>query len=746
MTTPALPPGFVLDSAAPPMPPGFVIDGSQPQSSAPAPGILARVKEAITGTERSTEQTQALPDWATMPELNSFSIASAKTGLGTLLSNPQETVQIIQANFPGVQVSQDAKGNFLLTSSIDGKQYAIKPGFQVSDIPRAAGSVAAFTPAGRATSIVGAGAASAATQAAIEASQAATGGEFSGGDVALAGVTAAAVPAIASAARAVVGSAKSALQRLRGTPASPVAAAAAPAGAPAGVQAAMSADDLGQTMRNAALGGFGSKQAKQVLAQQAMPDADTLAAARRLGIEGHLQPDHVTSNQAFRQLAQLVKSQTGSTAAVAQHEGLEKVARRANDIIEQVGGTSDVSTLSATLGDGMRSVERQLKVQAKVLYGTVDDAIKPATPIEAQNVVAKIRENAVNLGGEANLPAVERDLLRRLVPAADDGATPTYALLDKLRKDIGAAKRGKQNAFASSSTAELEALESALRADQKVAAEAADVGDVWELAQATSRQYKGIQDDLTSLFGKELDKSAVPILRGAVSDLGKGDTAKFAGLMKVTPPEMRQEVAASGLSSFFQRTTRGGEMDFAGYAKWFEALQRNEAAYNLMMSNLPPHTARQLGDLAKVSRGIAMSKGEFIATGKAINPKVLEAADSLMARIYEEVKRRGVSGVAAEAIGTTAGMPGLASALASATMASKPSIVQAADRLIASPEFIAAARSAGAGQQAAAVRGLAQSGKFKDFLRAIGAEREISNPEKWITQAMQATNNLKGEQ
>jgi hypothetical protein len=174
--------------------------------------VPAQIVEAITGEQRTTQETDELGDWATMPELNSFSVASAKTGLGTLLSNPKETVQVIQANFPGVQARQDDKGNFLLRSSIDGKEYAIKPGFSFSDIPRALAGVAAFTPAGRATTLTGMAAAGAGTQAAIEATQAATGGEFNPGDVAIAG----ALPPVIGAAGRVAAPIKQAISRIAG--------------------------------------------------------------------------------------------------------------------------------------------------------------------------------------------------------------------------------------------------------------------------------------------------------------------------------------------------------------------------------------------------------------------------------------------------------------------------------------------------------------------------------------------------
>jgi hypothetical protein len=709
----------------------------------PEPGLVdramalpGRIKEAITGTERTTEQTQTLPDWATMPELNSFSMASAKTGLGTLLSNPAETVKIIQANFPGVQARQDERGNFLLRSSMDGQEYAIKPGFAVSDIPRALGGIAAFTPAGRASTIVGAGVKSAATQAAIEGTQAATGGEFNPGEVAVAGLLGAGVPAV-------VQTVKAGVNALRPKPAvmtSGQAEAASTAVTEAAPSVpAMGVDELGKTTRTAALGGFGSKGATKTLAEQAAPDPQLLADAEALGISRHLQPDHVTTSGAFRQLAQLIKSQPGSAAYQAQRQGLEQVADRAQAIIKQAGGTDDVSTLSASLGEGMRDAEKQIKAEAKRLYEEVDAAIKPATPVNAENVVSRIRENAANLGGEANLSAGERALLNQLAP--EGGKQPTYGLLDKLRKDIGEAKRGKQNAFATSNTRDLEVLESAMRADQKAAAEAVGMGDKWELAQATSRVYKGIQDDMTALFGKELDKSAAPILRGAVSDLGKGDTAKFSRLMKITPPEMRQEVAASGLASFFQRTARGGEMDFAGYARWFEALKRNSESYDALASNLPPRTVRDLERIANVSRGIAMSKGEFLATGKAVNPKALEAAESMMGRVFDAVKAAGVKGAAAEIAGSASGMPGLATALISATARNKPPIMQAADRLITSPEFVAATRAAGDKGQNAAAKSLARSRSFSGFMAAVKGPREMPQREQWILQSMQGANN-----
>ena len=168
-------------------------------------GFLGAIAEGISGVERRVDSTEALPEWVEMPEMNELSAAGLKTGLGTLFSNPEEAVKVITANYPGVSIRQDEKGNYLLRSSLDQKEYAIKPGFRASDIPRTAATMLAFTPAGRAASIPGAAVAGAATQAGIEASQAATGGQFDVQDVELAGVTGGAGASLGKAVQAVRG-------------------------------------------------------------------------------------------------------------------------------------------------------------------------------------------------------------------------------------------------------------------------------------------------------------------------------------------------------------------------------------------------------------------------------------------------------------------------------------------------------------------------------------------------------------
>jgi hypothetical protein len=232
-----LPPGAPLGDRAP-------VSGALPVPGPPPPSIgerLAampgRISEAVTGAERATPESQSLPEWTGMPEMNQPSFASAKSGLGTLLANADETAQILKANFPTMPQRRDSKGNWIFTSPTDGKDYVYPPGLTPGDSPRVLGALAAFTPAGRAATIPGAALAAGATQAAIETSQAATGGSFDPKEVALATATGGVVPAVVNTVRAAAQPVAALLQRARGAP-EPVALATEVPAATASARAA----------------------------------------------------------------------------------------------------------------------------------------------------------------------------------------------------------------------------------------------------------------------------------------------------------------------------------------------------------------------------------------------------------------------------------------------------------------------------------------------------------------------------
>ena len=214
--------GFGEYLASQPKPP------DQPEVSLNSPGLIDRAADLVTGDLRKVPTTEALPSINDMPEFTGLKAmtdpAYWKTAIGTTFTNPDETAKIIKANFPNVKVEQDSKGNYLLTSGINGQQFAIHPGFEASDIPKFIGEGVVLHPGGRVLHAAGEGLLHAAggkvlnaglRQAGVEASQAATGGEFNPEQVAATALLGAAPEALQAAKPAVVGAVDAVKQPLK---------------------------------------------------------------------------------------------------------------------------------------------------------------------------------------------------------------------------------------------------------------------------------------------------------------------------------------------------------------------------------------------------------------------------------------------------------------------------------------------------------------------------------------------------
>ncbi len=505
------------------------------------------------------------------------------------------------------------------------------------------------------------------------------------------------------------------------------------------VSGGATAEQIAKTAKTA---GSGNQKAVQILAEQASPNPEIIASAERLGIANHLQPDHITTSEAYRQVNAIIKSNPQSEISLAERTKLEEVGKRATGVIEELGGSTDFSVLDQTLKSRMQDTRDSTLAIEDGLYEKIRAEIPAKTEAPAPLLLHEIRKNADNMRGVENLSPLERDALRKLSATAN-GVEPTYALLDSVRKDIGRASAMK-GPYADADTALAKHLFGLATEDQEAAANAAGLGETWKAAKAATVLRKGYEDDLAGLFGKNHDRTFVASgangLPGAVRSLADGDASRLSRLVAMVPPEMRQQVVASGLSTVFRGARTRGELDFTGYSKWWQGLERNQQAKAAILSNLPPGAGQQLADLANVSKGISDSLAARIKTG-LLEPvrKEMMGADTLMESLYSLAKRSG-AGLAAEAGTSAIGLPGvgLASGIASALTKGKPKTLVAVDQLIASPEFNALVRTqAGTPKQAAAIKSLARSPRLVAVMAAAGKRLSLSERELFIVQAMQ---------
>ena len=131
--------------------------------------IMESVGDMFTGADRETEQTQQLREITGAPELGGLSEFSweglkqlgsnftpeAFKAAGGLLttSDPKEQMKIIQSNYPNATFTPDNKGNVIV--GLDSGEYVLNaPGVSTSDLTNFIGQALAFTPAGRAESLL----------------------------------------------------------------------------------------------------------------------------------------------------------------------------------------------------------------------------------------------------------------------------------------------------------------------------------------------------------------------------------------------------------------------------------------------------------------------------------------------------------------------------------------------------------------------------------------------------------------
>jgi hypothetical protein len=737
-------------------------------ASQPKMGFFEGLAESITGTARATPETQALPEWTSMPELNQMSVASFKTALGSLLTNPKETVQILQANFPGVQVRQDAKGNYLLRSSVDQKEYAIPPGFSMGDIPRAIGGLAAFTPAGRAATIPGAIVGAGATQAAIEVSQAATGGRTGLTDLAEIGIAAATGPVgqvlqrvIPPAVQAVRRGAQSVTGGRAPTPmptpaarvepmmapeipaavpevVPPVAPAMAPAAAP--TVSVIAEEEVGKLVKQAAGTGFGSAGARDRLADLAQVNVAAKEAAERLGIQ--LPADVFSDNPQVRAAAGLTRSAAGSEAEAAWRNTVTQAVDKADDVIKQfdatfVEGAVAPGVVSQKIKDSLTKTRSDLNTEAGKIYNAVDEVVPKTSPVslpKLQETLAAVKDEV----GETGMSAAERNLSKMI----DEGGI-TYGRLQREKGLIGKAINKMESPYGSMAEADLKRLYAALADDQLT-----NVGNIGgeELRQqlrAANLIYakeRALGKRIVNAFGNDIEGSLANKMRTAITGAAKGDAGEFNRLLKTVPEDLRKETVATALASV-TRSARGAEkggFGFSEFADIYPKLRANPPVYKTIVDTLGEGSSNVLRDLYEISKRVTDARANVLTTGKA-NQALMQGmqAESLIGKVMESTLAKGLVTGAAAMGGPVAAAA--TSVITTAMTQGNKDALKAAGKLFADEGFqkLAVEAATRGAPSAASIRRAAMSQSFQKFADAAKLPKTLDARIQWLQNAAQ---------
>jgi hypothetical protein len=675
------------------------------------------------------------------------------------MSNPKETVQILQANFPGVGVRQDEKGNFILRSSVDQQEYAIPPGFTMGDVPKAVGALAAFTPVGRAATIPGAIIGAGATQAVIEGTQAATGGEISPAEIGIAAATGPAGQILQRVAPPVVQTVKKVAQRVTGRPAAAPAPAVAP-GAPMGaamapeaptaapavasvappvapVVAEVTQESVNDLVQKAAGTGFGSAGARDRLADLAQVNVAAKEAADRLGIQ--LPADVFSDNPQVRAAAGLTRSVAGGEAEAAWRNTVTQAVDKADDVIKQfdatfVEGAVAPGVVSQKIKDSLTKTRSDLNTQAGKVYDAVDEVVPKTSIVDLPKLKATLDAIKAEVT-EDGMSAAERKLANMI-----ERGNVTYGLLKREKGLIGKALNNMESPYGSMAEADLKRLYAALADDQLT-----NVGNIGgeELRQqlrAANLLYakeRALGKRIVNAFGQDIEGSIANKMRTAITGAAKGDAGEFNRLLKTVPEDLRKETLATALASV-TRSARGAEkggFGFSEFATIYPKLRANPPVYKTIVDTLGKDSANVLRDLFEVSKRVTEARANVLTTGKA--NQAFANAEGLIGKVMESsITQRAATAAAGLVPGGGLVAPDIIQFMSK----SSAERIKAAGKLFADDGFqkLAIEAATKGTPSANSIRRTAMSQSFQKFADAAKLPKALDARIQWLQTATQA--------
>ena len=447
------------------------------------------------------------------------------------------------------------------------------------------------------------------------------------------------------------------------------------------------------------------------------PDAEKVKAAEELKILELLHPDQVTSSGRFRELAQGVKSYPGSVLREEERLNLRSITDRIDEDLARFGATEDYSLLNSRVRDIMDSQNANLQRLADDGYARIRQSIPSSTPFDQTATRAFIDQRVGEVNGLKYLSGPEKKLAAQLLD------NPTYHRLDDFRKDIGAALGKKQGPFKDEEVGTLKRLYGVVSEDLDRMATQRGMGNELRDAKDAVIKQKKVQAQMKTLFGKKLEDSLVKWIDALPKGLAKGDNVQFVKTVEAIPQEMRQEVVASSLFEALGKRDMSPETSFRRYANWYKRLERNKAAYDALMKNLPEGMPRYLDNLAKVSDGIAQAQLENIRTGRLAEVrKQIENADATMQAILKLGKIAGGAAGGAYTAGTGGAVMGLAGGALLDKFHTPPA--KALDNLLASPELMTAMKAIAIGDAETAGKMMVTGTAFRAWAAAIDQRPE----------------------
>lgn len=697
-------------------------------------GIGSAIKESFTGAGRETRATQELPEMISPGDsggvLSGLDIPAAKkatmaAALVTAL-DPMEAANIVRSAAPDiVGIQQDEKGNIILANNQTGAKVVVnQPGLSKMDLLQGLGLAAAFTPAARAAGIITPAAQAALTQTAIEASQAAAGGEFNPADIAISGALGGAVPAVVQGVRAVGAPAKQLLTDIKTAVREPVQQAIPTQAAP----------DVYDLARRASGEGIGAVKAQEDLAALAKFNPEAAAEAERLGFD--LPTDVFSDSTQFQRAAGLTRSVIGSEGEEGFKKAVQGAADRASELMATLDASPNIAAISDKIKGSLGQARTDLAENAEKIYKQVEMDVKPESLVRLDSL-SKTLDQITTEVGASGLSSQEQKLLSML---NEDGIT--YGRLLREKNLIGKAMSGKESPYGNMEAGALKRLYAALAEDQlenvsRIGGQ--DLRDQLRFANQLYTKKAALEKRIINSFGKEGEGSIATLMQRSIKSGEKGDATAFNKLLKVIPEDLQKEVVSSALmaNSIAKGGALKGQFGFSEFATAYDGIRRNTPIYNAMIKSMGGEDAHVLlSGLYQVSKRLTDARAATTGTGASL--QAFRAPETLIGKVVKQAAgRMAVVGAGAAGAGPVGAI--ITSGIVDALKSGQGNAINAAGKLLNSSEFKELAREAATKPfvPKKSIRQVVLSPAFKKYALAVKLPKDRLSQEQWVTTALQ---------
>ena|GEM_PF-4148018 len=399
--------------------------------------------------------------------------------------------------------------------------------------------------------------------------------------------------------------------------------------------------------RRASGRGPGSGAAREELRSAVEADPTIVQAAEALGLE--LPADVFSANVQLRNLTGLARSQPGSAAEAQWQQTVANSARQVEESLTEMGASRDLAQLSDDVFTRMNSNMQALQRQGDELREAVNANLNMQSRVEATNLQDALAQTINDLGGIEEATQAMTSQERRLLQALGVGETPkqpTYAYMDRLRREIGDALNNGTGPWADTERVTLQRYYNAL-AEDRIDHVARELGqDAANDLASSNRIFQAMfaaREEMTDLFGRDLDRGIGQQIRSVIAQGARGDTTNLRRMFSVLPEGMRSDVAFSGILANARSRGADGAFSFANFRNTYRSIRDNAPVYRELSRNMTEPQRTFLDNLYRVSENIADANSRLITTGRARGGPAAEInAQSLTQKIVEQATRRGV--------------------------------------------------------------------------------------------------------